>query len=72
MNRPGTCLHLQGGVQHLRRADKGVAMDRAEAEEHGLLKPGNGAEDPLLFRIGQLGLKSHQIVRGPSRFSARS
>src|SRR6185295_19814465 len=57
-------LELQGITKQLGRIDKGVAMQAAVTQKLGLLKTGNHAKHPLLLPIGQLCLKSNEIVTG--------
>jgi hypothetical protein len=40
-------------------------MDGTEAGEFGPGHPGDQAEDPPLFAVGQLRLETHQIMMGP-------
>ena len=60
----GCGSHGQVRGEHPRRADERVAVHRAVAQEHRPLEPGNGAQHPLLFRVGELGLEPHQVVAG--------
>ena len=54
-------LELQSATQQAGRIDKGVAMERAEADEFGVFEAGNHAQDAALLRIGHLGLEADHV-----------
>ncbi len=45
------------------RVDKGVAVHAAKSGEFDVFQSGYGAEDALLFRVGQFGLEADQVVK---------
>ena len=58
---PRDALDGQGRVQHRGRLHVGVAVDAAEAREHGVLQARDEAEDLLLGAPLQAGLEAHQV-----------
>ena len=57
----GARAQLQRGRQQRGRVDVGVAMDLAEAQELGVLKPRNHAENARLLGELQVVLEAHQV-----------
>ena len=57
-------LELQRVQQELGGVDERIAMQASIPEELSLFQPWDHAKHALLFRIGQFGLKAHQVVTG--------
>ena len=51
----------QRAVEQLGRVEEGVAVKPAEPRELGLLQTGNGAEDPSLLAVLELGLEAYHV-----------
>src|SRR5690606_13457190 len=54
-------------VEELRRIDEGVAVEAAEPREFGMLEGGNGAEQPDLLGMLELGLEPDHVPQGAER-----
>src|SRR5215207_805720 len=58
---------LQGWAQKLRRSDEGIAVHLSITQKFGVLQPRDEAQDAFLFRVFQVGLEAHEIVKAANK-----